>query len=353
MTDYKPHEYANLFPMMQDTELLDIIKDMRENGYDAGSPVVLYEGKILDGRNRSKAAEMAGVVPSFVEYEGADPLAFVIRHNLHRRHLNESQRGVVASRLANMGEGRPKNTISIDTVSKSVSMERAAEMLNVGRATVARVKAIEKAAPELIEKIENGEMTAGRAWTETKRKEIKADLENIEAQEVKALSGVYDVIVIDPPWDMQKIERDVAPNQVAFDYPTMQLDEIGGLEIPCADNCHVFLWTTQRFLPDAFKLLDVWGMKYVCTFNWHKRGGFQVVGLPQYNNEFILYGRKGTPSFVDTKDFKTSFEGERQGHSIKPDEFYATLRRVTAGRRLDMFNRRKIEGFDGWGNEAK
>lgn len=355
MQELKAHEYANLFPMMTDDELAALVDDMRRNGFDQSAPITTLRGKILDGRNRYKAAQLASVKPDFIEYDGDDPLGFVIRHNLKRRHMNESQRAVVASRLANMtrNDTLKQNTdVSIDT-SEKISMERAAEMMNVGRATVARVKAVEKSAPELIEKIERGEMTAAKAVTESKRKEVKANLESIEAQEVKAAQGVYDVIVIDPPWDMQKIEREVAPNQVAFEYPTMSLDEISSIEIPAADDCHVFLWTTQKYLPAAFGILSAWGVKYVCTFNWHKAGGFQVVGLPQYNNEFVLYGRKGTPQFIDTKNFKTSFEGKRGAHSEKPEEFYETLRRVTAGRRLDMFNRRKIEGFDGWGNEAK
>jgi hypothetical protein len=62
-----------------------------------------------------------------------------------------------------MPEGRPK-TISIDTVLQPrISLEQAAELLNVGRATVARVKAVEREAPELVEKIARGEMTAHEA----------------------------------------------------------------------------------------------------------------------------------------------------------------------------------------------
>lgn len=344
------HPYANLFPMMPDAELAYIVEDMKANGYDTSMPVITYEGQILDGRNRFKAADLAGVEPSFVEYEGDDALAYVIRHNLHRRHLNESQRAVVASRLANMNPHRPSNKSA--NLHTSVTQPQAAEMLNVSTRTVATVKAVERDAPELIQLIESGEMTASKAFTETKRRQVIQQLESVEAKEAKEVKGVYDVIVIDPPWDMQKIEREVAPNQVAFEYPTMSIEDIKAIEIPAADDCHVFLWTTQKFLPDSLYLLESWGFKYVLTFVWHKNGGFQPFGLPQYNCEFALYARKGTPQFIDFKNFMTCFNAPRGAHSEKPEEFYELLRRVTAGRRLDMFNRRKIEGFDGWGKES-
>jgi N6-adenosine-specific RNA methylase IME4 len=200
----------------------------------------------------------------------------------------------------------------------------------------------------------------GTPWTpdtankksEAKKAAIVERLETVAAREVEAPTGLYDVIVIDPPWPMQKIERDVRPNQVDFDYPVMSEAELAALCIPADEHCHVWLWTTHKFMPMALRLLDVWGLKYVCTFVWHKPGGFQPIGLPQYNCEFAIYARKGTPQFLDTKAFSTAFSAPRGGHSEKPEEFYDVLRRVTGGRRLDMFNRRKIEGFTGWGKEA-
>lgn len=205
---------------------------------------------------------------------------------------------------------------------------------------------------ETFEEIRTGKKTKADVTREVKRTELKARLESISAREIVMPTGLYDVIVIDPPWPMQKIEREVRPNQVGLDYPTMDEATMNTLVIPAADDCHLWLWTTQKHLPTAFRILDIWGFRYICTFVWHKPGGPQPVGLPQFNCEFALYARRGIPEFIDTKAFPVCFQAPRGAHSEKPQEFYDMVQRVTAGRRLDMFSRRKIDGFDGWGKEA-
>ena len=245
---------------------------------------------------------------------------------------------------------------AVDKVAEKVGKEAKNAILtgqiNIPKKDVEKIIEIKEEAPEFIEPVLNGEITISKAVQETKRKKITEKLNDIETVEAKAVEGVFDVIVIDPPWPMEKIEREVAPNQVEFEYPTMTIEEIKELKIPCADDCHVWLWTTQKYLPVAFQILQAWNLKYVCTFVWHKPGGFQPFELPQYNCEFALYAKKGNPKFVDFKDFKLCFDAPRGSHSEKPDFFYNLVRRVTAGRRLDMFNRRKIEGFETWGKEA-
>ncbi len=78
-----------------------------------------------------------------------------------------------------------------------------------------------------------------------------------EAAAIPFPAGQYRTVVIDPPWPMKIIERDVRPGQVGMHYPTMSIDEIKAIELPLAEQATVYLWSTQRFLPDAFEVLRV------------------------------------------------------------------------------------------------
>lgn len=190
------------------------------------------------------------------------------------------------------------------------------------------------------------------AWT---RKAMATQIEAYTDEELGVtVKGKYQTIIIDPPWPAGKIPRDIAPNQgfdEKLDYPTMTLEQIKNSKFPFGDNCHVFLWTTHKYLPIAFDCFEAWNINYICTMVWHKAGGFQPFGLPQYNCEFILYGRKGAPKFIDTKDFFCCFAGERREHSRKPVEFDDIIRRVTDPPRIDIFTRETKPGFKPYGDE--
>ena len=185
-----------------------------------------------------------------------------------------------------------------------------------------------------------------------KRVWVRQHLEDLQTQALKAVQGVYDVVVIDPPWPVAFQARATRPQQVALAYPTMTVVAIQALHVPLAASAHVWLWTTHRFLPEALRCLAAWGLTYSCCFVWAKDGGMQPMGMPQFDCELVLYARKGPAVFLDTTNFKTLVQAPRAEHSAKPDAFYAMVRRVTAGRRLDMFARRPIAGFDSWGYDA-
>jgi hypothetical protein len=126
------------------------------------------------------------------------------------------------------------------------SQPEAAELFNVSERTIRTVKVIEREAPERIADIEAGKKTVNKVYKLIKKQEAREKAETIKRKHVENPDGLYDVIVIDPPWPMEKIERDCRPNQHGLDYPTMTEEEIHNIKIPHAKDCHVWIWTTQH-----------------------------------------------------------------------------------------------------------
>jgi len=138
-----------------------------------------------------------------------------------------------------------------------------------------------------------------------------------------------------------------------MDYPTMTLDQIVDLPIKdlvLGDGCHVYLWTTHRFLPDALEMFKKWGVKYQCLMTWVKPTGMTPFTW-MYNTEHVLFGRVGSLK-VERMGLKLSFEAPVQKHSRKPDAFYNLVREASPGPRLELFARQTRDGFTVWGNEV-
>jgi ParB family chromosome partitioning protein len=160
LPDYDIHPLAELFPFMNEHDASALAQSIRDIGLQ--QPIVLYEGKILDGRNRYVACSNLRIIPEFTQYQGDDPLGFVISANIALRHLTEAQRSMVAAKIANMRRGRPSNTDRIQTV--SISQEQAADLLHVGRSSVIDARTIiQRGTPELATMVERGEVAVSAA----------------------------------------------------------------------------------------------------------------------------------------------------------------------------------------------
>jgi len=133
---YEFHELCRIFPRCTDEELQLLVSDIRENGLQ--TPITLYEGKILDGRNRYLACQMLHKEPEYVEFDGDAPLPFVVSRNLCRRHLTESQRAMVAAAIIELqrkDNGRSEVTISEAAKQMNVSermVNQAVKIINEG-----------------------------------------------------------------------------------------------------------------------------------------------------------------------------------------------------------------------------
>jgi hypothetical protein len=165
------HPLAEIFPLIEGAEFADLVADIRQHG--VREPIWLYDGKILDGRNRYRASSVAGADCPMREYLGDDPAAFVVSLNLKRRHLTESQRAMVAARLANVSVGRNWANLPNKTTN-----EQAATLLNVSERTVKTAKQVhERGATELVEAVEQGRVSVSAAAdVATKPKEEQREI---------------------------------------------------------------------------------------------------------------------------------------------------------------------------------
>lgn len=172
----KFHPLANIFPLLDGTDLAALTADILANGLR--EPITLHpDGSILDGRNRFVACVDAGVEPRFVTWDGSGTaLAYVLSLNLHRRHLDESQRAMVAAKIANLGEGRPGKT----TDKTVVSQADAGKLLNVSVGSIQNARqVIDHGVPELVQAVERGEIPVtlaakvSKAQSKTQRAVVK------------------------------------------------------------------------------------------------------------------------------------------------------------------------------------
>ena len=89
------HPLCTLFPRLEGKEFDGLVEDIRANGLR--NPIIVYDGMILDGGNRERACREAGVIAEYEEFMGADPAAFVLSVNLHRRHMTLGQQAAAVA----------------------------------------------------------------------------------------------------------------------------------------------------------------------------------------------------------------------------------------------------------------
>lgn len=168
----------------------------------------------------------------------------------------------------------------------------------------------------------------------------------------------YNVIVIDPPWDVKKLTHKARPNQTTFDYKTMTIEDITALPVQsiAEDSCWLFLWTTQKYLFYSLDILQAWGFHHLLTSVWEKTYGISA-GMPLYgfrwNAEFILvgYNKVKPPLWPKRSLIPAVFSAPNIRHSQKPDRFYEMVTPL-GDNRIDIFARQQRDGWDVWGDEV-
>jgi len=336
----KHHKFADIFPMLEGDEFQKLVDDIRENGLL--EPITLYDGEILDGRNRYRACIEAGVEPRFVDIPaGVDPLTFVVSKNLNRRHLSTTQKAAIGLQLLPYFEEKAKErqgtrsdiTPNLAESEKREAVEEVSDIVNVSTGTLKDAKRIKEQAPDIFDKMVYEDTPVYKAANELRKQLRVEELETVPDLPDKK----YRVIYADPPYStMSKSELS--------DLPVVDLVE---------DDAVLFMWVTSPLLAQCFELIEAWGFSYKACFVWdkvkHNFGHYNSI-----RHEFLLICTRGscTPDNPEQIDSVVSIEKSAK-HSEKPEQFRKIIDNMYPnGMRIELFAHTETDGWDSWGNEA-
>lgn len=372
------HPLANLFPLIEGAEFDELCASIRANGLR--DPIVVYDGLVLDGRNRQRACEAAEVDCVYAPLTADDdPLQFVIDKNLKRRHLDESQRAYVAAKLSNLDWGKQARRAD----ETPIGVSQAAVMMNVSPRSVERARVVrDDAVPELQSAVEQGKIAVSAAASATKlsaetQRKVAAAAEggNINAARAvikqesrdtrECILGAaqaalpdkkYGVIYADPEWRFEVYSRDTGMDRAADNhYPTSVTDEICKRPVAeiAADDCVLFLWATVPMLPDALRVMAAWSFDYKSHEVWRKDRlgtGFWFRNV----HELLLVGTRGNiPAPAMGTQFESVIDAPAGKHSVKPDVFYEIIESYFPTLpKIELNARRTRPNWDAWGLEA-
>jgi N6-adenosine-specific RNA methylase IME4 len=346
---------------------------------------VTWNGILVDGHNRYRIATEYDIDFETVEKEFTDMNAVKIwmaTNQLGRRNLSDYVKGelgcIIRDLLKEKGieeksraGGDKKSLLSIIDKSDIKSKEdrhntrdEFAEKIGWSTGKVAMFDIVKTKAPEEIKaKLRTGEVSINQAYKEIKKEEKKVErveliqkqIEDIEEGLLPDLVGLFDVVSVDPPWPYEGESKNITSfdsvgRRVANPYPEMSIDQIKAIELPLMENAVVLLWTTHKFLPDAFEILKEWNLDYKATLVWNK----EKIGMGAWFRmqcEFCLVGVKGKPYWENTAYRDIIIESRRE-HSRKPDSFFEMIEKITMGNRLEYFSREKREGWKVFGNDT-
>ena len=328
---------------------------------------VLPDGRIIDGFHRWLV--VGDNVPyEVIDVDEATALELGLSLNADRRQLSPEQLTVAREKLkaiyAQLREDgkTQKDAAKIVGVSRNTgyAWENAGSV--VPKIPDLRVKVPKEEYPRIYERVETGEteesVAADYKITQKRvtqivgaHKKFSEHAEQVRELEQKAKvlplpERRYSVLVVDPPWPYGT-NYDPESRRVGSPYQEIDIDEIKALKLPAADDCVLWLWTTNAFLHEAYHVLEAWGFEPKTVLTWAKdRIGVGVWLRGQ--TEHCIMAVKGNP-VVHLYNQSTLLLAPSRAHSEKPDEFYSLVESLCEGPRLDYFARKERLGWDTFG----
>lgn len=407
------HPLANLFPLIEGLAFDDLVADIRANGLR--DKIVMFEGKILDGRNRYRAAVAAELIdpsgetdmgdwdPRYFRHhqprKDGDPLAFVLSLNLHRRHLTTSQRAMIGAEIAGMKRGRPGENPPYG----GLSVTDAAARLNIAERSIERARVVrDYGVPELSGAVKAGTLTVAAASDlaalpkeeqlaalrsadadvlykvlaeERARKQAAKKLRRDEraselADKISAANAAlpamiasgkrYGLILEDPEWPWEAYSEDTGMDRAEENhYPTSSLAEICARPIGqlAARDCVYLIWATPPRLEMALAVMKARGFTYKTHRCWRKQLPGKARGRGywfHFTHELVLLGTRGSPPCPAMgEQWDSVFDAPRGANSVKPDDMHRWADHFFPGvPKLECNARAAWPGWDVWGAEA-
>jgi N6-adenosine-specific RNA methylase IME4 len=187
--------------------------------------------------------------------------------------------------------------------------------------------------------------------------------QSIVPHPLAGLTGRYGAILIDPPWRFTNRTGKMAPEHRRLHrYETMTFEQIAALPVgPLAlPQSHLYLWTPNALIAEALEIMAGWGFTYKTNLVWLKvrkdgKPDGRGVGFYFRNvTELLLFGVKGNlRTLAPGRSQANVIITRKEEHSRKPDAQYDLIRRCSPGPYLELFARRKVDGWTSWGNQAE
>lgn len=347
-------EYEKLLPPISPIEYEALKTSIKLDGLFY--PITINErGVILDGHHRYKACLELELEPKYEIKHFENELyekRFVLESNLLRRQVTTFMRYELSKPLLEIERelakermlfGKKYPTLMLE---EGEAVEKVSKQIGMSPALYYQAIYVDENIPEKeFEKVRSGEKTISFFYRKIKRDEQIAQLKE-QIKTLPVIEGIFDVIVVDPPWPMEGKYNPYSFRGVP-PYPTMNIDEIKEIQLPYSNDCVLWLWTINKFIHDAFHVLEVWGFEPKTVLTWvkHKFGlGVWLRG----QTEHCIMAIKGKP-LIELTNQTTALFGEAREHSRKPESFYELVDSMCYGRKLDYFGREEREGWIGYG----